>query len=213
MAEVKNVTLSVVDLAGKEVEKVELSGEVFAADVNKQVMFDAVQVYMANLRQATAKTKKRAEVSGGGIKPWRQKGTGRARAGSSRSPLWRHGGIVFGPTGNQNFKLAQNKKSHNLALKSALTLKVNENGLVVVKEFNLPSQKTKEMANVCKALNLPSKTLLVTAEENDTLVMSARNIPGLIVVQENNVSVYDVLNADSVVMSLDAVKKIEEVLK
>ena len=141
----ENVILSVIDLTGKEVEKVELSNEVFAIEPNTQVMFDAVQVYQANLRQATAKTKKRSEVSGGGKKPWRQKGTGRARAGSTRSPLWRHGGIVFGPTGVQNFKLAQNKKEHKLALKSALSLKVANNGLIVVKDLNLESHKTKFM--------------------------------------------------------------------
>ena len=209
----ENVILSVIDLTGKEVEKVELSNEVFAIEPNEQVMFDAVQVYQANLRQATAKTKKRSEVSGGGKKPWRQKGTGRARAGSTRSPLWRHGGIVFGPTGVQNFKLAQNKKEHKLALKSALSLKVANNGLIVVKDFNLPSHKTKEMVKVCEAINAQPKTLIVIAEDNDTLVMSARNIPGLIVNKNNNVSVYDLLNADSVVFTLDAVKKVEEVLK
>lgn len=219
MAEEKNVTLPVIDLTGEEVDKVELSSKVFAVEVNSQVMFDAVQTYQANLRQATAKTKKRSEVSGGGIKPWRQKGTGRARAGSSRSPLWRHGGIVFGPTGNQNYKLAQNKKAHNLALKSALTMKVNENGLLIVKDFNLPSHKTKEMVKISKTLNLPAKTLLVCLgdeenfDANITLMKAARNIPGLIVVAENNVSVYDLMNADSVVMTLDAVKKIEEELK
>ena len=209
----ENVILSVIDLTGKEVEKVELSNEVFAIEPNTQVMFDAVQVYQANLRQATAKTKKRSEVSGGGKKPWRQKGTGRARAGSTRSPLWRHGGIVFGPTGGQNFKLAQNKKEHTLAVKSALSLKVANNGLIVVKDFNLPSHKTKEMVKVCEAINAQPKSLLVIAEDNDTLVMSARNIPGLIVVKNDNVSVYDLLNADSVVMTLDAVKKVEEALK
>ena len=209
----ENVILSVIDLAGNEVEKVELSNEVFAIEPNEQVMFDAVQVYQANLRQATAKTKKRSEVSGGGKKPWRQKGTGRARAGSTRSPLWRHGGIVFGPTGVQNFKLNQNKKEHRLAVKSALSLKVANNGLIVVKDFNLPSHKTKEMVKVCEAINAQPKSLLVIAEDNDTLVMSARNIPGLIVVKNDNVSVYDLLNADSVVMTLDAVKKVEEALK
>ena len=209
----ENVILSVIDLAGNEVEKVELSNEVFAIEPNEQVMFDAVQVYQANLRQATAKTKKRSEVSGGGKKPWRQKGTGRARAGSTRSPLWRHGGIVFGPTGVQNFKLNQNKKEHRLAVKSALSLKVANNGLIVVKDFNLPSHKTKELVKVCEAINAQPKSLLVIAEDNDTLVMSARNIPGLIVVKNDNVSVYDLLNADSVVMTLDAVKKVEEALK
>lgn len=209
----ENVILSVIDLTGKEVEKVELSNEVFAIEPNNQVMFDAVQVYQSNLRQATAKTKKRSEVSGGGKKPWRQKGTGRARAGSTRSPLWRHGGIVFGPTGVQNFKLAQNRKEHKLALKSALSLKVANNGLIVVKDFDLPSHKTKEMVKVCTAINAQPKSLLVIADDNDTLVMSARNIPGLIVVKNDNVSVYDLLNADSVVMTLDAIKKVEEALK
>ena len=209
----ENVILSVLDLTGKEVEKVELANEVFAIEPNTQVMFDAVQVYQANLRQATAKTKKRSEVSGGGKKPWRQKGTGRARAGSTRSPLWRHGGIVFGPTGVQNFKLAQNKKEHTLALKSALSLKVANNGVIVVKDLNLESHKTKEMVKVCDAINAQPKTLIVIADDNDTLVMSARNIPGLVVTKNNNVSVYDLLNVDSVVFTLDAVKKVEEVLK
>ncbi len=209
----ENVILSVLDLTGKEVEKVELANEVFAIEPNTQVMFDAVQVYQANLRQATAKTKKRAEVSGGGKKPWRQKGTGRARAGSTRSPLWRHGGIVFGPTGVQNFKLAQNKKEHKLALKSALSIKVANNGVIVVKDLNLESNKTKEMVKVCNAINAQPKTIFVIADDNDTLVMSARNIPGLIVVRDNNLSVYDLMNHDNVVFTLDAVKKIEEVLK
>lgn len=213
MEQTNNISLPVLDLAGNEVEKVELSNDVFAVTVNEQVMFDAVQVYQANLRQATAKTKKRSEVSGGGIKPWRQKGTGRARAGSSRSPLWRHGGIVFGPTGNQNFKLAQNKKAHNLALKSALSLKVSENALVVVKDVNLPSHKTKEMVNVCTTLKLPAKTIFVVADECDELCLAARNIPGLFVTSYDNVSVYDLLYVDSVVATVNAVKKIEEELK
>ncbi len=214
MSEEKNVTLPVLDLTGKEVEKVTLNGEVFAIEPNTQVMFDAVQVYQANLRQATAKTKKRGEVSGGGKKPWRQKGTGRARAGSSRSPLWRHGGIVFGPTGNQNFKLSQNKKAHKLAVRSALSVKVKNNELIIVKDFNLPSHKTKEMVQVMAALNVQPKSLLVESEDNLNLAMSARNIPGVIFTNYDNVSVYDLLNADSVVMTLAAVQKIEkEMLK
>ena len=214
MADEKMITLSVVDLAGNEVEKVNLHSDVFAIEPNKQVMFDAVQVYQANLRQATAKTKKRGEVSGGGIKPWRQKGTGRARAGSSRSPLWRHGGIVFGPTGVQNFKLSQNKKAHNLAMRSALSLKVQNNELVVVKDLALESYKTKEMVKVMENLHLKSKSLLVETDDNLNLAMSARNIPGVIYTLYNNVSVYDLLNADNVVLTLDAVKELEkEMLK
>ena len=124
----KKVTLPVVNQAGEVVVKaMTVAPEVFGVEVNEQVIFDAVQVYQSNQRQATAKTKTRAEVSGGGKKPWRQKGTGRARAGSTRSPLWRHGGVVFGPTGNQNYTLAQNKKEHALAVKSALTCAILAN--------------------------------------------------------------------------------------
>ena len=214
MSEENMITLPVLDLEGNEVSKVSLDGNVFGIEPNKQVMFDAVQVYQANLRQATAKTKKRGEVSGGGIKPWRQKGTGRARAGSSRSPLWRHGGIVFGPTGNQSFKLSQNKKAHRLALKSALSLKVASGELVVVKDLSLPSYKTKEMVKVIDALHLKPKSLLVELEDNLNLAMSARNIPGVIYTLYNNVSVYDLLHTDNVVLTLDAVKELEkEMLK
>ncbi len=207
------VTLPVVNQAGEEVSKVSLSSDVFACEVNNQVMFDAVQVYQANMRQATAKTKTRAEVSGGGKKPFRQKGTGRARAGSTRSPLWRHGGIVFGPKGNQNFKLEMNKKSHNLAVRSALTLKVNDKDMIVVDAFNFDAPKTKEMVKVMKNINAKEKTLFVIAEDNDNFVASARNIPGVIITGFNNLCVYDILNADSVVMTLDAIKAVEEELK
>ena len=129
----KRISVSVLNLNGEETEKkVNLNGDVFGVEPNTQVMFDAVQVYQANKRQATAKTKTRAEVRGGGKKPWRQKGTGRARAGSSRSPIWVGGGTVFGPIGNQNFKLKMNKKSHALALKSALSIKANEKNIVLM---------------------------------------------------------------------------------
>ncbi len=206
MAEEKSLTLPVLDLAGKEVNKVELSGYVFATEVNNQVMFDAVQVYQANLRQATAKTKKRSEVSGGGIKPWRQKGTGRARAGSSRSPLWRHGGIVFGPTGNQNFKLSQNKRAHDLALRSALTVKFNEGQVKVVDKMELESNKTKGMLEVIKNLSLPAKTLFVAADYDYKTFMAARNIQDVILTTYDNFSVYNLLNANCVVFTYEALK-------
>ena len=129
----KRISVSVLNLNGEETEKkVNLNGDVFGVEPNTQVMFDAVQVYQANMRQATAKTKTRAEVRGGGKKPWRQKGTGRARAGSSRSPIWVGGGTVFGPIGNQNYKLSMNKKAHTLALKSALSVKASEKNIIVV---------------------------------------------------------------------------------
>lgn len=213
MAKSNTVSLPVLNVAGEEVSKVKVSADVFGTEVNKQVIFDAVQVYQANKRQATAKTKKRGEVSGGGIKPWRQKGTGRARAGSSRSPLWRHGGNVFGPTGNQNYKLAMNKKAHALAVKSALTLKVEAKDLIVVDEFKLNEVKTKVMVDVLGKINAKTKSLIVIDDENVELVLSARNIPGVVITKTNNLSVYDIMNANSLVMSLDAIKKVEEVLK
>ena len=188
----KKISLKVINQAGEEAGKVSLDNEVFGVEVNSQVMFDAVQVYQANMRQATAKTLNRSEVSGGGKKPWRQKGTGRARAGSNRSPLWRHGGIVFGPRGNQNFKLSQNKKAHALAVKSALTLKAQSKDIIVVDNLNFEAPSTKAAAEFLAKANAKAKTLIVIAEENDNLVASARNIPGVIVVKTNNLSVYDV---------------------
>lgn len=174
-------------------------------------MFDAVQVYQANKRQATAKTKTRAEVRGGGKKPWRQKGTGRARAGSSRSPIWVGGGTVFGPIGNQNFKLKMNKKSHALALKSALSIKANEKNIVLVE--NLTSTKTKEVVKTLEALKVDSKALVVLAEENEEFTRAARNVSFVKVVLANNVSVYDLINATKLVMTVDAAKAVEGGLK
>ena len=158
----KRISMVVLNQNGEELEKkVNLNGDVFGIEPNTQVMFDAVQVYQANKRQATAKTKTRAEVRGGGKKPWRQKGTGRARAGSSRSSIWVGGGTVFGPIGNQNFKLKMNKKSHALALKSALSIKANEKNIVLVD--NLTSTKTKEVVKTLEALKVDYKALVVLA--------------------------------------------------
>lgn len=205
--------MKVFDQTGAEQEKkITLNGDVFGVESHAQVMFDAVQVYQANMRQATAKTKVRSEVSGGGKKPWRQKGTGRARAGSSRSPIWVGGGTVFGPDGRQNYKLSMNKKSHALALKSALSDKVESKNVIVVNEFN--TTKTKEFASVLKSLNLEGvKTLIVLNEENEAFVRSARNIPTVKVVMSNNVSVYDLLNAEKLVFTVDSVKAVEGGLK
>ena len=151
----------------------------------------------------------RGEVRGGGKKPWRQKGTGRARAGSSRSPIWRKGGIVFGPTGNENYKISQNKKEHALALKSALTLKAQAKDIIVIDELNFEAPSTKAAVEVLSKVNAKAKTLIVISEENDNLVASARNIPGVIVVKTNNLSVYDILNSDSVVFTKESVKAVE----
>jgi large subunit ribosomal protein L4 len=209
----KNLSLKVVNMQGEEVGKVSVTNEVFGVDVNNQVMFDAVNVYLANMRQATAKTKTRAEVSGGGKKPWRQKGTGRARAGSNRSPIWVGGGTVFGPVGNQNFKLHQNKKSHALAVKSALTTKAQEKAIVVVDEFKLDAIKTKTVVEALAKLAVKEKTLIVLSEENPEFVASARNIPGVLVTYANNLSVYDILNCESLVFSKEAIKVVEGGLK
>ena len=208
----KRIGVEVLNQNGESLEKkVNLNGDVFGIEPNTQVMFDAVQVYQANKRQATAKTKTRAEVRGGGKKPWRQKGTGRARAGSSRSPLWVGGGTVFGPDGRQNYKLDMNKKSHALALKSALSIKASEKNIVLVD--SLTTEKTKEFIATLKALNVPGKALVVLEEENEAVMNSARNVPGITVVLPNNVSVYDLLNAEKLVCTVDAVKKLEGGLK
>lgn len=214
MAEkVKNVKVPVLTIAGEKVSDTLLNGDVFNIEPNKAVMFDAVQVYLSNMRQATAKTKVRSEVRGGGKKPWKQKGTGRARAGSSRSPIWVGGGTVFGPDGRQNYTLSQNKKEHNLALRSALSLKVKEKNLVILDEFAIADNKTKTMVNVLKAVNAGKKVLIVLEEENENVILAARNIEGTLIVPTYNVCVYDLLNVDTVVASKKAVKAIEEALK
>jgi large subunit ribosomal protein L4 len=212
MAEKKSVSVKVVNMAGEEVGKISLAGSVFAVEPHKQAMFNAVQVEQANSRQATAKTKVRHEVSGGGKKPWRQKGTGRARAGSSRSPVWVGGGTVFGPVGNQNFTLSQNKKEHELALRSALSLKAPKD-LVVVDSIKFEGKKTKEFVKMLKAIKADSKSLVVVKEFDENLFASVRNVNYAKVVTTDNVSVYDLLNVDKLVASQDAIKAIEEALK
>ena len=212
MSEKKTVSVKVLNMAGEEVGKLSLNGAVFAVEPHKQAMFNAVQVEQANQRQATAKTKVRHEVSGGGKKPWRQKGTGRARAGSSRSPIWVGGGTVFGPVGNQNFTLSQNRKEHQLALRSALSLKTPKD-LVVVNEIKFEGKKTKEFVKMLAALKSEVKTLVVVSEIDENLFASVRNVSYAKVVTADNASVFDLLNAEKLVMSEAAVKEVEEALK
>ncbi len=212
MAEKKSVSVKVLNMAGAEVKTINLAASVFAVEPHKQAMFNAVQVEQANSRQATAKTKVRHEVSGGGKKPWRQKGTGRARAGSSRSPVWVGGGTVFGPVGNQNFTISQNKKEHQLALRSALSLKTPAD-LVVVDEIKFADKKTKEFVKMLKALKSEVKTLVVVTEIDENLFASVRNVAYAKVVTTDNLSVYDLLNADKLVASESAIKVVEEALK
>ena len=212
MAEKKSVSVKVLNMAGEEVSKISLAASVFAVEPHQQALFNAVQVDQANQRQATAKTKVRHEVSGGGKKPWRQKGTGRARAGSSRSPIWVGGGTVFGPVGNQNFTLSQNRKEHQLALRSALSLKTPKD-LVVVDEIKFDAMKTKDFVKMLDALKVSTKVLVVVSEIDENLFGSARNVDYARVVTADNVSVYDLLNVDRLVMSVSAANEVEEALK
>lgn len=211
MAEKKTVTVKVLNMAGEKVSDLKLKASVFAVEPHNQSMFDAVQVEQSNSRQATAKTKKRFEVSGGGKKPWRQKGTGRARAGSTRSPIWVGGGTVFGPTGVQNFKISQNKKEHQLALKSALSLKVKD-GLVVVDNIALDAIKTKSLVNFLDAVKVEGKAIVAVKEIDENLFASARNVGWVKLVTWDNLSVLDLLNADHLVISQEAIKTVEEAL-
>lgn len=204
----KKLSVNVLNTTGEVVSALDLNKDAFQVKENTQVMFDAVQVYQANMRQATAKTKTRHEVSGGGKKPWRQKGTGRARAGSSRSPIWVGGGNALGPDGNQNYKLAQNKKAHKLALRSALSLKVKED-LIVVDELKV-SGKTKDMKTILNAIKASGRVLLVSSDE--LVHQASKNLENVVVREFNNVSVYDLLNTKSLVVDQNDIKKIEEVL-
>lgn len=209
MAE-KKVSVPVYSQAGEKVSTVSLPADVFGLEENKQVMHDAVVVYQANMRQDTAKTKKRDEVSGGGKKPWRQKGTGRARAGSSRSPIWVGGGTVFGPTGVQNHKLSQNRKEHKLALKCAYSSKVND--LIVVDALKFTEKKTKAVVKTLKDLKATGKVLIVLSEFDENLVLSAQNIKDVVVTEVNNVSVYDLMYFDHIVMDKATLKVVEQTL-
>ena len=207
----KKISKKVVNMAGEEVGSISLDASVFGIDAHNQVVFDAVQVEQANSRQATAKTKVRHEVSGGGKKPWRQKGTGRARAGSSRSPIWVGGGTVFGPVGNQNYKLSQNKKAHKLALKSVLSEK--KDSMIVVDEIKFADKKTANFVAMLDAIKVASKALVVVEDIDENLFASCRNVGYVKVVSSDNVSVLDLLNVDTLVMSKASVKAVEEALK
>lgn len=213
MAEKKTVSVKVYNMAGEEVSKLSLKAEAFGVEPNNQVMFDAVQVEQSNARQATAKTKVRHEVSGGGKKPFRQKGTGRARAGTTRSPIWVGGGTVFGPDGNQSYKVSQNKKAHNLALRSALSLKVKD-GMRVLDELKLKEKKTKEFLKVLDALKVGGKALVVVDAIDENTFYSASNLDWVKLVTTDNVSVLDLLNVDTVVFTKSSVENLQkEVLK
>ena len=197
---------------GANVNEIELNEAVFGIEPNNQTMFDMVLLQRASIRQGTHDTKGRSEVSGGGKKPWRQKGTGRARQGSIRAPQWRGGGTVFGPTPRKyGFKL--NKKVARLALRSALSSKVQDNEFKVLDNIAFDAPKTKAMVKVLANLNAEGKTLLVVDEINDNVMLSARNIPNLMILESTGINVYDILNSNNLILTEAAVRKIEEGLK
>ena len=201
---------NVYDMSGKLVGEIELSEAVFGIEVNESVVHDVVKNHLANCRQGTQSALTRAEVSGGGRKPWRQKGTGRARQGSTRAPQWTHGGIVFAPK-PRSYAYTLNKKVKRLALKSALSAKVAENNLVVIDSIKMDSIKTKTFANFLNAVGAEKKPLVVTAEADQIVVKSGRNIPGCEVTFANLLNVYDIVNANKLVVDKAALAKIEEV--
>ena len=202
-------TVTVYNINGKEVDKLELNDNVFGVEINEHLVHLAVVSQLANNRQGTQSAKTRSEVSGGGRKPWRQKGTGHARQGSTRSPQWTGGGVVFAPK-PRDYSIKMNKKEKQLAMKSALTSKVQDAKLVVVDALELDEIKTSKFAEVLKNLNAP-KALVVTKDKNDNVILSARNIPTVKTTMVNSINVYDILKYDSLVMTKDAVAAIEEV--
>ena len=202
--------LKVLNMAGESVGTINLSDKVFAADINGAVLHAAVKQYLGNQRQGTQSTLTRTEVSGGGRKPWRQKGTGRARQGSTRSPQWYHGGIALGPK-PRTYGFSVNKKVRKLALRSALSSKVAAEEMVVLDSLVLDEIKTKAMVKILAALKAGKKALIVLPEPDSKVLLSARNIPGVKTTFVGTLNVYDILNADTVIVLKDAVAKIEEV--
>ena len=202
--------VKVLNMAGAEVGTIELNDAVFAVEVSSGVLHAAVRAYLLNQRQGTQSTLTRSEVSGGGKKPWRQKGTGRARQGSTRSPQWTHGGVALGPK-PRTYRTDLNKKVRRLALLGALSGKVAEDNFKVIDAITATEYKTRVMADMLKAVNAGKKALIVFAEKNDMAIGSCRNIPGVKTAQVNTLNVYDILNADKLIIVKDAVSKIEEV--
>ena len=202
--------IQVWNMAGEEVKKMNIKNEVFGIEPNTAVMHAAVVNYLANQRQGTQSALTRAEVSGGGRKPWRQKGTGHARQGSIRAPQWTHGGVALGPK-PRDYSYSLNKKVKRLALKSALSSKVADNNMIVVEQITMDGFKTKTIVEMLKALNVEGKALIVLPEMDQKVIKSANNIAGVKTAQVNTLNVYDILNCDKFVVVVDAVKKIEEV--
>lgn len=202
--------VAVLDMAGKEVGQIELAEAIFGIEPNVAVMHQLVKNYLANQRQGTQSALTRAEVAGGGRKPWRQKGTGHARQGSIRAPQWRHGGVVFAPK-PRDYRYTVNKKVRRLAMKSAFSSKVLDNEIVVLDQIAMDEYKTKVIVSMLQALGADKKALIVLPEENKKVIASAANLKGVKTATVNTLNVYDILNADKFIVLKDAVAKIEEV--
>ena len=205
--------INVLNLNGEKVKDRKLKDNIWGIEPNDAVLHNAIVLNMANSRQATASTKTRSEVSGGGRKPWRQKGTGNARQGSIRATQWRGGGIVFGPNPNKNYTKKMNKKERRLALKSALAYKVIDKELIVVDELKFATSKTREMVNLLTKLNIEVNKVLVVVEElTDNIILSARNLANVKVITFDEVNAFDVVSADNMLIEVSAMDKLEEVL-
>lgn len=202
--------IDVYNIEGKKVNDVELKEDIFGIIPNEELVHSVIVNYLANQRQGTQSTKTRAEVRGGGKKPWRQKGTGRARQGSIRAVQWIGGGVAFAPK-PRSYRYTLPKKVRRLAMKSALTSKVQNGEMIVLDAFNMEAPKTKEFVQILKNVNAAKKALVVTAENNENVIKSAKNIEGVATATVNTINVYDILKYDSFIITTDAVKKVEEV--
>ena len=203
-------TLAVYNTDGKEVEKIDLSDDIFGVEINETLVHKAVVTYLANNRQGTQSALTRAEVSGGGKKPWRQKGTGHARQGSTRAPQWTGGGVVFAPV-PRDYSFKMNKKEKQAAVRSALTDRVQQNKVIVLDELAMSEFKTKEFVRIMENLKAAGKTLVVMADKDERVIKSAGNIPAVKTTLTSQINVYDLMNAQTVILTKDAVAKLEEV--
>lgn len=204
--------LDVFDQSGKKISQLNLNDEVFGIEPNEQALYDVVKAQRAAMRQGTHKVKTRSEVAGGGRKPWRQKGTGRARQGSIRSPQWRGGGVVFGPQ-PRDYYMKVNRKVRRLALRSALSLKVSEKSLTIIDTFSLETAKTKSMVGILANLKVEGKTLIVVDSIDPNVLLSARNIEGVELTTSEQASVFEIMNAKNLLVTQAAVNKLEEALQ
>ena len=205
--------IALLNVKGEKIKDIKLNDEIFGIEPNDQTIYDAIVLKNASMRQGTHSTKNRSEVSGGGRKPWRQKGTGNARQGSIRAPQWVGGGVVFGPTPNRNYTKKQNKKERRLALKSALTYKAMDKNIMVVENVEMTTPKTKDFIKLLEDLKITGKTLIVVKELTDNLILASRNLSDVKVIETHEINTYDVTYYKNVVMTEEAVKMLEEVLK